>query len=193
MNENAKFEEYFDEILRWYRSDGNKRLRPELEAALTRWKSAREFILTRRPLVDSETVQFIVMTAGVSEATAWRDVRNAKRLFASMEAVNIEFEQIMLLADMKDLRVQALLKNKHDVAAKCDATRQKVLERVSAQTETEQGTKQIVLNLTFNPALVGAKPNPKLLEQVEKFIGEKARRELMIDDDLTDIAHESAD
>lgn len=192
MNESAQFEQYFDEILRWYRSEGKKPLRPELAQMVVRWKAAREFILTFRPLTDSETVDMLIAAYQISEATAWRDVRNCKRLFASMSPVNHEFEQIMLMADVKDLRVQALQKDKHDVAAKCDATRQKILEK-TRPVEQDQSSKQIVLNLTFNPKLVGAKEVPNLLEQVTRFIGEKAKRELMIDDDLTGIPHESTD
>ena len=186
MIENERFEEYFDEILRHFRSGGKRPLSPDLEQMVMRWKVAREFILTNRPLVDSMTVSFVMASCQVSEATAWRDVRHTKRFFASMEAVNLEFEQIMLLADVKDLRVQALTKNKHDVAAKCDATRQKILDSAKPVGDDQAG-KQITLNLTFNPKLVGAKEIPNLLEQVEKFIGEKARRELMMDDD--EIAH----
>jgi len=181
-SEDQRFEDAFDQIMRWYRDEsGRYQLSPSLEARLGRWKAAREYILTYRPLTASIVVTFLQQQYGVSEPQAWRDVRDCKRCFASMEKVNKEFERIMLIAQIQSLRTTALATKNLKVAAQCDATLAKMGQFAEPDVDpSSQASKKIELQIAFNPALAGAKPIPNLLETVRKFIGDKAERELMI-------------
>jgi hypothetical protein len=183
-SEYQRFEDAFDHIMRWYRDEsGRYQLSPSLEARLGRWKAAREYILTYRPLTDSIVVTFLQQQYGVSEPQAWRDVRDTKRCFASMEKVNKEFERIMLVAQIQSLRTTAMNASNYKVAAQCDATLAKMGQFAEPDVDpSSQASKKIELHIAFNPALAGAKPIPNLLETVRKFIGDKAERELMIAD-----------
>lgn len=183
-SEDQRFEDAFDQIMRWYRDEsGRYQLSPSLEARLGRWKAAREYILTYRPLTDSIVVTFLMQQYGVSEPQAWRDVRDTKRCFASMEKVNKEFERIMLVAQIQSLRTTAMNAQNYKVAAQCDATLAKMGQFAEPDVDpSSQASKKIELQIAFNPALAGAKPIPNLLETVRKFIGDKAERELMIAD-----------
>ncbi len=187
-SEDARFEDAFDQIMRWYRDEsGRYQLSDSLQQRLDRWKSAREWILTYRPLTDSATVQFIIKTHQVSEPQAWRDVRDTKRFFASMEKTDKEFDRIMLVADVRSLRAKAEMEGDLKVSAACNATLQRMGVGDEVQAVSSVG-KKIQLLISFNPKLIGAKEIPNLLETVEKFIGENARRELMIqDEDFIDI------
>ncbi|WP_128544076.1 hypothetical protein [Larkinella soli] len=180
-SESERFQEAFDHIMRWYRSDGQKPLSPPLEARRLRWVAAREYIVLYKPLTDSEIVKYLAKTYGISEPQAWRDVRDTKRFFATMEAVDKEFDKIMLIAQIKDLRTKAILLEDYKTAAKCDENLIK-LGHFDQPGEGGPAGKTIVLSIDFNPARIGAKPIPNLQQMVEKFIGERARRELMIDD-----------
>ena len=182
-NEEQRFEDAFDQIMRWYKDEsGRIQLSPSLEGRRKRWLSAREWMLTYKPLTDTGVVNFLMQHHGVSEPQAWRDVRDTKRFFASMEKANREFERIMLVANIKDLRTKAESLGQFKVAAQCDATLAKMGQFDKPDESDDQATgKNIELLVGFNPKLVGAKEIPNLLEQVQKFIGDKAARELMLD------------
>lgn len=182
-SEDARFEDDFEKIMKWYRDETRYPLTDSLHGRLQRWKIAREWTLTTRPLTDSFTVNFLMKTCGVTEPQAWRDVRDTKRFFASMERTNQDYDRIMLVAQIRDLRAKAEFAGEFSVAAKCDATLQKM--GVGEQTPEEStGGKDITLNICFDPRLIGAKEIPNVLAIATKFIGEEAaRRELMITDD----------
>ncbi|GAB2571846.1 hypothetical protein [Spirosoma areae] len=180
-NEDARFEDDFDKIMRWYRDETRYPLSESLQQRLKRWKSAREWMLTARPLTDTQTVNFLLQThQPLSEPQAWRDVRDCKRFFASMEKTNKEYDRIMLVAQIRDLRAKAEDAGQFKVAAQCDATLAKLGVGEEVQEDTNAG-KSIELHISFNPKLLGAKEIPNLLQVATKFIGEEAaRRELMI-------------
>lgn len=184
-NEDASFLDDFERVKRYYQDEKKYPLSDSLMGRLKRWKSAREWILTQKPLTDSFTVQFIVDTHNVSEPQAWRDVRDCKRFFASMEKVNKDFDRIMLIADIRSLRTKAEFSGDLRTVASCYAILQKL--GVGEETQEESAnTKTIELMVGFNPKLLGAKEIPNLLAEVSKFIGEEqARRELMIEEDNT--------
>lgn len=182
-SEDARFESDFEKIMRWYRDETRYQLSDSLHARLLRWKFAQEFILTQRPLTDSQVVNYLMEHHDVSEPQAWRDVRDTKRLFVSMGKVNKEYDRIMLVAQIRDLRAKALHRDDLGVAAKCDATLQKMGVGEEVKQE-DTNAKTIELHIGFNPKLIGAKEIPNLLAEVSKHIGEEAaRRELMIADD----------
>ncbi|UHG93443.1 hypothetical protein [Spirosoma oryzicola] len=182
--EEARFELIFDKIMKWYQDEDKYPLTPELQAELLRWKKAREFVLTQRPLTDSFTVNFLMKDCEVSEPQAWRDVRNMKRFFASMEKTNKEWDRIMLVAQIRDNRVKASLAEDYKVVAQCDAILQKMGVGDEVEQKEDNQGKNIELLIDFDPRLIGAKPIPKLFETVAKFIGEEAaRRELLIQDE----------
>lgn len=181
--EDARFESDFEKILRWYRDETRYQLSDSLKERLLRWKFAQEFILTSRPLTDTQTVNYLMGVHNVSEPQAWRDVRDTKRFFASMQKTNKEYDRIMLEAQIRDLRAKAEAKGQYKVAATCDATLQKMGVGEQAPEESNVG-KTIELVIGFNPKLLGAKAIPNLQAVVAKYIGEEAaRRELMITDE----------
>lgn len=184
-SEEARFHEVFDRIRKHFQNEDKYPLTPELEAEYTRWKAAYNFKLLQRPLTDTAVVDHLMGFFKISEPQAWRDVRNTKRFFTSMEQANLEFDRLMLIAQIRDLRVKAELADNLAVAAKCDATLAKLGVGKEAQEETSEA-KTINLLVGFNPKLIGAKENPNLLKEVAKHIGEaQARRELMIADEET--------
>lgn len=185
-SEDARFEEVFERILKWYRDEEKYPLSDALKAELNRWKFAREWVLLWKPLTDTAIVDVLVQSfPGLSEPQAWRDVRNMKRFFASMEKTNREYDRIMLVAQIRDLRAKAIAKQQYKVAAQCDATLQKMGVGIEVDDESEPVSKSIELLIDFNPKLIGAKEIPNILEIASKYIGEvAARRELMMDDDI---------
>src|SRR5437868_4393228 len=129
-SEDQRFEDAFDQIMRWYKDEtGRIQLTPSLEARRQRWLSAREWMLSWKPLTDTGVVTFLMQHHNVSEPQAWRDVRDCKRFFASMEKANKDFDRIMLIANIKDLRTKAEAKGQFKVAAQCDATLAKLNEQ----------------------------------------------------------------
>lgn len=171
-----RYEVIYDRIIRHY--NRGEELPDDLAERIKRWKSAREYFLDLKPKTDFDVVQLLVEEYEVSEGTAWNDVRDCKRFFASMEKTNREFDRILL--KQKILKLENTTTN-DKVKAMCHAN----LAKLGALDEPEQAGesgKQIILNVDFNPARIGAKPIPNLLATVEKFIGEAAKRELMIED-----------
>ena len=182
-NEDARFEDDFEKIMKWYRDEARYPLSDSLAQRLLRWKVVREWVLTQRPLTDSMSVNFLMADQNVSEPQAWRDVRDSKRFFAAMERTNQEYDRIMLVAQIRDLRAKAERAEEYAVMAKCDATLQKMGVGEQAAEEPTAG-KDINLNICFDPRLIGAKEIPNVLAIAAKFIGEEAaRRELMIVDE----------
>lgn len=182
-SEDARFEDDFEKIMKWYRDETRYPLTESLQGRLNRWKSAREWMLTMKPLTDSQSVAFLMGAhAGLSEPQAWRDVRDTKRFFASMEKTNKEFDRIMLVADIRDLRAKAERVPDLRTVAQCNSTLQK-MGVGEEKTDAEGQSKDIEIFVGFNPKLLGAKEIPNLLAVATKFIGEEAaRRELMIDE-----------
>lgn len=183
-SEEQRFEDDFEKIISWYRDETRYPLSDSLKGQLDRWKFAREWILLWKPLTDSAVVSVLMQTYPISEPQAWRDVRNTKRFFASMEKTNQEYDRIMLVADIRDLRVKAENAKDYRTVAQCNATLQKMGVGASAEKEESTESKNIELIIGFNPKLLGAKEIPNLLEVATKFIGEEAaRRELMIQEE----------
>lgn len=181
-SEEFKFEDALAKIMRWYNDEtGTVVLDPLLEARLNRWKMAREYIHVQKPLTDTETVRFLMKYYEISEPMAWRDVRDCKRFFAAQSTVNKAFSDIMWEAGVRDLRAKAELAGDLRVMAICDKNLKDASTATQAAEEASSAGKTIVLMVGFNPELVGAKPIPNLLETVERFIGEAAKRELMIE------------
>lgn len=183
-SEDMRYEDAFDHIMRHFKDENRYPLSDSLRGRLDRWRAAYDWILTYKPLTDSAAVKFLMGMYQVTEPQAWRDIRDCKRFFGNMEKAHRDFERIMLIAQIRDLRAKAEAKGQFKVAAQCDATLAKLEITIKDDQEGEnQNTgKNIELLIGFNPKLVGAKEIPNLLEQVEKFIGEKAKQELMIED-----------
>lgn len=184
-SEEARFYQVFDKIWKHFQNEDRYPLTPELESEYKRWKAAYNFKLLQRPLTDTFIVEHLIGFFKISEPQAWRDVRNMKRFFASMEKTNEDYNRIVLEAQIRDLRVKSEEAGSFNVAAMCDANLIKLGVGKEAEEETS-APKTINLLVGFNPKLIGAKENPNLLKEVAKHIGEaQARRELMIADDET--------
>lgn len=171
-----RYEVIYDQIIRHYNK--GEELPDDLAKRVVRWKAARVYFLDLTPRTDFDIVQLIVEDFTVSEGTAWNDVRDCKRFFASMERTNREFDRTLLKQKILKLEHST---GKDQVKAICHAN----LIKLGALDEPDEGEstgKQVILNVDFNPQRVGAKEIPNLLATVEKFIGEAAKRELMIED-----------
>jgi hypothetical protein len=197
QSEAELFEEDLDKILRWYKDEtGRVKLTPKLEERLNRWKMAREYILTFSPPTDRETVRFLMKSFQISEPMAYKDVRNTKRLFASMETVDKEFDRIMLIASVKKHIDRLLATGRESQVTSCYA----LLARLGGYDKPTEGANEgggsLILNVQFNPKLLGAKEIPNLEATVQKFIGDRAKEELMLqvdDIDWIDVKNEESD
>lgn len=179
----ARYEVIYDKIMRHFNKGED--LPDELAGRVMRWKIARSYLLDLQPRTDYDVVQLLVEEFTISEGTAWNDVRDCKRFFGSMEQINSEFEKIRLRARIEKL---AHTTNKDSVKAMCHANLIKLGGFDKPEEEEAGGAKQIILNLSFNPALVGAKDVPNLDRAVQRFLGEKAKKELIIEDvDFEDV------
>ncbi len=174
--DHSRYEVIYDKIMRHY--NRGEVLPADLAGRVLRWKAARVYLLDLNPKTDYDVVQLVADEFGVSEGTAWNDVRDTKRFFASLEQVNAGFDKVLLRQKILKLEADTM---KDQVKAMCHANLIK-LGGYDRPVAEDNAAKQIIIQLDFNPALVGAKPIPNLQRIVEKFIGDKARRELMIED-----------
>ncbi|MBO0951068.1 hypothetical protein [Fibrella forsythiae] len=180
-----RFDEIFDALIQWYKEGGVDELPPELKVHRLRWMQIRDYIMTHNPKHDGQVVSHFGIEWGLQETVVYYEVRNAKRFYAHIEPAVVEFDKIVLVSQIKALRQTAIVNGKLAVAAQCD----KNLIALGAYDQPKAleggGATVIEMHLDFNPALVtgGAKRDPKLLDQVKRFLGEaKAKRELLIDD-----------
>ncbi|NID13769.1 hypothetical protein [Fibrivirga algicola] len=180
-----RFDEVFDALIKWYKEGGTEKLPPELADIKLKWMQIRDYILTHKPKHDGEVVSHFCVDWQLSDATVYHHVRMAKTFYAHCDSAVLEFDKIVLIAQIKELRQLSLAAGKFAVAANCD----KNLIALGGFDQPKQaesgGATVIEMHLDFNPSLVtgGAKRDPKLLDQVKRHLGEaKARRELLIED-----------
>jgi hypothetical protein len=172
----ARYEGIYERIRKHY--GRGEALPVELQSRVDRWKTARTYLLQDDVHTDYQVVQYLVEDCKVSEAVAWQDVRDTRRYFSQVETVNDEFGKIKLRMQIEQL---ANTTTKDAVRAQCHRNLIELGGYNKPQPE-EGTTKQIIMVIGTDPRLVGAKPIANLQKIVEKFIGEKHKRELMIED-----------
>jgi hypothetical protein len=177
-----RFQDDVERIRKWYEDDERNPLSDSLFGRLERWKKIHDYILVQQPLTDTFVVRWVAETFGVSEPQAWRDVRDGKKFFALNDPGDEKFERMMLITSIKSTRTKAELANDHKTVANCNTS----LTRLGVGRKEEKPaevSKTIILEICFDPKLIGAKDNPNLVSEVEKFIGEAAKRELVVTDE----------
>lgn len=123
-----RFYDDYDAIYEAY-TNPKKKLSPTQLQQLSRWKFARQWFSEFQPANDAEVITALRKEYGISTRQAYIDVSNCKRLFASIETVNEEFEKIMFIEGVKRLRKKGIdwgTPKGFEIAARCDATLAKV-------------------------------------------------------------------
>jgi hypothetical protein len=174
-SEIQRFEDNFDKIVKYYLDEKSQdKLSPELQAQLKRWKFIRLVYSSWKITIKREVVNALVKEFGVDEATAYRDIANAQRLYARLEEVNKEFERIIRIEEIKALRSKCISKGDLKTAAECD----KNLIKIGGYDKELQAPK-VVQNITneivFDPRLVDGEVIPDIERVVAQFLVKKKR------------------
>ncbi|WP_143061558.1 hypothetical protein [Dyadobacter sp. SG02] len=172
-----RFNDDYDAIYQAY-INPKKTLTSTQLRQLARWKFARQWISEFSPPTDAEVVSALRMEYGISERQAYTDIFNCKRLFASVDKVNEEFEKILSAERIMRIRNKAMLvgggKNL-DVAAKCELI---LIKLKGWDKEKNQLPEPRNVNVIINsdPATVGALPIPDLDKHIKNFWRKKEEK-----------------
>ena len=185
-----RYENDFDDIYQAY-TDPRKRDRLTVtqRRQLARWKFARQWYSDFDPPTDREVVDALQHEYGISARQAYTDVANCKKLFASVDQVNEEFEKVMAIERIKRLRTKSLdlgTAKGFDVAARCDVTLAKILGFDKERAHMPE-PKLVQVIMGADPALVGAKPIENLAAVLKGFWKKKEEEKQR---QIQDIEHE---
>ena len=181
-----RFEDKFDRILRaWKDRTGRVILPKELEDQLDRWLAFRTFMLEFPYESDPDYVREIMAQFDCSQRTAYQCLNDTRRFFASAEAVNQEFEKVMLVADLKKQikRLDTAKDEKELLAAKRLLAK---LIGADQPVNPEGGSNTVINILNYNPELLGAKPVSNLQSLIDKI---KADDQHKLEADLLNDEH----
>lgn len=175
-SEIQRFEDNFDKIVKYYLDEKfNDRLPAELVVQLERWKFVRLVYSSWKVTIKREVATALVKEFGVDEATAYRDIANAQRLYVRLEEVNKEFERIVRIEEIKALRSKCITKGDLKTAAECDKNLIKI-----GGFDKELEPARIVTNITneivFDPRLVDGEVIPDIERVVAQFMVKKKRQ-----------------
>jgi len=175
-NEITRFEDNYDQIVKHYFDEtGKHELSQVLKDQLVRWKFVRMVYSSWRVALKREVVNALMREFKIDEATAYRDIANAQRLFVRLEEVNREFERIIRIDEIKQLRVKAIGKGDLKTAAECD----KSLIKIGGYDQELKPAPivNIIKNeLVFDPRLVDGEEIPNLEKVVASFITKKKKQ-----------------
>ncbi|GAB4042207.1 hypothetical protein [Spirosoma litoris] len=180
-----RFQDKFDRILRhWKDRTGRVVLPLDLEQQLDRWVDFRMHMLEFPYESDPEYVKVIMVKFDCSQRTAYQLLNDTRRFFASAEAVNQEFEKVMLLADLKK-QIKRLDDKESRNEKELLAAKRLLAKLIGAdQPANAEGGGNTVINiLNYNPELLGAKPVANLQELIDKI---KSDDTLRLQADLLD-------
>lgn len=170
-------EDKFDRIFRYYGEENGKVTLPEdLRKELDRWTFIRLLYGSWEPMSAMEIVRSVVKEFKVSESTAWRDLRNSKKLFAHLEKSNLEFERIVVIEQIKQLRAKAIKRGDLKTAAMCDGNLIKV-GGYDKELEPPKRIVNVIVQPVFDPKLIGAEEIPDLDKQLQAFTRAKRKKE----------------
>lgn len=176
-----RFDDDYDAI---YDAYTNPRKRDKLTITqtkqLARWKFARQWFSEFQPGSDHEVIEALRFEFGISQRQAYTDVHNCKRLFASIEKVNEEFEQIMFIEGLKRLRRKSIeleTAKGFDVAARCDATMLKV-KGYDKDITTLPEPKIVNVLVTADISVIGLKPVENVDALLKSFKRKKEEQRL---------------
>jgi hypothetical protein len=164
-----RFEDKFERILRAWKDRTGKVILPrELDDQLDRWLAFRVYLQENPYESDPDYVKKIMAMFDCSQRTAYQCLNDTRRFFATAEAVNQEFEKVMLIADLKRQikRLDATQNEKELLSAK------RLLSKLigADQPQNPEGGSNTVINiLSYNPALIGAKEVPNLQALIDKI------------------------
>ncbi len=171
----AKFEDKLDKVVKYYFDDRKQvKLSEDLLKQIERWKFIRMVYTSWRTSSRRDIVSAVVKEYGVDEATAYRDILNAQKLYVRLEEVNKEFERIIRIEDIKALRAKCIAKGDLKTAAACDANLIKI-GGYDKELEAPKVINNIINQLMYDPTLVGAEKIPNIEQVVKSFLAKKKR------------------
>lgn len=177
----TRFNDDFDTIYEAYTNPKKKdKLSLTQKKQLARWKFARQWFSEFQPANDIEVVNALREEYGISQRQAYIDVANCKRLFASIEQVNEEFDRIMFIEGIKRLRSKAINYGDpkgYEVAARCDAT----MVKVKGYDRDKQQMPQpitVVTEITADLTVLGLEPIANLPVYIKSFWKKKEEEKM---------------
>jgi len=174
-SEIQRFEDNFDKIVKYYTDERfHEKLSAELQVQLQRWKFIRLIYSSWKVTIKREVVNALVKEFGVDEATAYRDIANAQRLYVRLEEVNKEFERIIRIEEIKLLRAKCIAKGDHKTAAQCDTNLLKI-GGFDKELKPPPIIKNITNEIVFDPRLVDGEEIPDIEKVVAQFLVKKKR------------------
>lgn len=178
-----RFEDKFDKIVKYYFDDRHQaKLPAELMDQLERWKFIRQVYSSWKVSTRKEVVNAVMKEYKVDDKTAYRDVANAQRLYARLEEINKEFERIIRIEEIKQLRAKCIAKGDLKTAKDCDTNLIKI-GGYDKELEAPPIIQYITNQLVFDPSLVGGEEVPNLEKVVKQFLIKKKKD---IDGDFED-------
>lgn len=177
-----RFEDNFDTIVKHYFNDGQQvKLSEDLTKQLERWKFVRMVYSSWKVTLKREVANALVKEFGVDEATAYRDIANAQRLFVRLEETNREFERIIRIDEIKQLRAKCIARGDFRTAADCDKNLIKI-GGYDKELLPAPVIKVIHNEISYDPRLVDGEEIPNLEKVVAQFLVKKKKEMLSFDE-----------
>lgn len=184
-----RFQDDYDAIYLAYTKPEKHSLTHTQLKQLSRWKFARMWFSEFSPKNDYEVVKALREEYGISEKQAYTDVQNCKRLFASVDKVNEEFEKVMLIENIKQTRLKAATLGtvkSLEVVNKCNIVLAK-LHGFDKEKDTAQEPKIVQVLITADPLAIGAKPIDNLDAVIKNF---KRKKDEAYQREILDVDYE---
>ncbi|MGB4775702.1 MAG: hypothetical protein WBP45_11045 [Daejeonella sp.] len=171
-----RYEDNFDKVVKYYFDEKNQvKLSDDLLNQLERWKFVRMIYSSWKIYNRREVVNAVIKEFDVNEATAYRDVANAQRLFVRLEEVNREFERIIQIEKIKKTRDKCEAKGDFRTVAVCDTNLIKI-GGYDKELEPPKVIVNIINQLTYDPSLVDAEPIADLEKTIKSFLVKKKKQ-----------------
>jgi len=181
-SEIQKFEDNFDRIVKYYFDERHQdKLPADLQAQLDRWKFVRLVYSSWKVTIKREVATALIKQYGIDEATAYRDIANAQRLYVRLEEVNREFERIIRIEEIKALRAKCIARGDLKIAAECDKNLIKI-GGYDKELEPPKIVKQIINNFVYDARLVDGEDIPNIEKLAAQFYVKKKKELECIED-----------
>lgn len=175
-----RFDNDYDAIYEAY-LDPDKRLTAVQLRQLSRWKLARQWYSEFDPKNDAEVVEALRAEFGISSKQAYTDIANCKRLFGSIDVVNVEFEKVMMIERVKRrMKEMANLPDGFGYPSYMKA--EKLLADLLGLTKEKQTLpepKIVEVVMTANPLELGFEPIENVELHIKSFWKKKEEQQLL--------------
>lgn len=191
-NDPSRFDDKFDRIVKWYndeRAEDDPRrikLAPALFEQLNKWNWLYRMLSVPKNQYkrDTEIVRLLQKEyPELSERRCYLLLRDMRRFYGVLEAPNLAFEKVMLIASIKDTLRRAKVKNDLKAAAAAEKNLSLVLGAEKSDDPADQKT--IINIINYNPAQLGAQELSEdvLQELIDKMLtADKKKAETPFDD-----------